>query len=113
MNPLVRSCAGLAAWAAWVMACDDTPDAPSKSRVQAVLAEPGSAEQAPQVKVTPEPAAKAKPRAALCEGQLDDKPRAFDPKRMPAQLSVDGDTQLAADPLKKGGDRWRWVNFWA
>lgn len=101
------------AWATLALACDDAADAPSKSRVQAVLAEPGSAGQAAQVAVTPEPTAVAKPRAPLCEGQLESKPQAFDPKRAPTQLSVDADVKLAPDPLKKGGGRWTWVNFWA
>jgi thiol-disulfide isomerase/thioredoxin len=109
----VRSGTRFAACAALAIACDDAPDAPSKSRVQAVLVEPGSAQPAPEVKVAAEPAAMAKPRAPLCEGQLENKPQTFDPKRPPTQLSVDGEAKLAADPLKKGGDRWTWVNFWA
>lgn len=116
MLPCVRSAARVVlsvAWATVAVACDDAGDAPSKSRVQAVLAEPGSAGQAPEVKVTAEPAALPKPRAALCEGQLEGKPQTFDPKRVPTQLSVDGEARLAADPLKKGAGRWTWVNFWA
>lgn len=104
------------AWAALAVACDSGADKPAKSRVQAVLAPAGSAASsgtAAKVEVSPEPTAPATPRAVLCEGQLERKPQSFEPKRAPTQLSVDADVKLAPDPLRRVGDRWTWVNFWA
>lgn len=105
-----RWCIGLALLAA---GCEEGGgEAPAKSRVQAVLAEPGSASAPVEVKPTPEPAAPVKARAPLCAGQLAQKPQAFNPKRLPLTISV-AEQELAADPLKKPAARWRWVNFWA
>ena len=106
------------------LGCDSSADAPAKSRVQAVMVEaaPGGAAEAPKAalgapgSVTPvaEPAARpAAPRAPLCEGQLEAKAQLFKPKSKPTQLSVDGESTLPTDPLKGGGKRWTWVNFWA
>lgn len=98
--------------------CDTGGDgAPAKSRVQSVLVEPGSkttptAELA-QTKAPTTPVA-AKPRPALCQGQLEAKPQPFNPKRVPSRISLDPDHGLAPDPLKKmKAGRWTWVNFWA
>jgi thiol-disulfide isomerase/thioredoxin len=105
-----------ACWLTLCLACDTgANDAPAKSRVQAVLAEPGANAVAPQgaqvdVKPTSEPVP-AKPRPPLCEGKLDEKPRPFNPKRQPTRVSVDAAPELASDPLRKG--HWTWVNFWA
>jgi thiol-disulfide isomerase/thioredoxin len=115
----------LGAAASWLLAaaCDrgaadgDAAEAPSRSRVQAVLAEPGSA-TAPagagggsaQVVVSAEP--KKRARAPLCQGQLDDKPRAFRPARPPRQLAIGADDPLPENPIN-AGRRWTWVNFWA
>jgi len=115
---------GLALGLGMSLGCDSSADAPAKSRVQAVMVEaaPGGSAEAPKAaagapgSITPvaEPVARpAAPRALLCEGQLDDKARAFKPKSKPTQLSVDGESTLPADPLKSGRKRWTWVNFWA
>jgi thiol-disulfide isomerase/thioredoxin len=89
--------------------------------VQAVLAEPGTAVAgkpaaiAPAAEPAPAPAA-AKPRAPLCQGQLERKPASFRPKRAPTQLSMAPvPPELPADPLQRGkkSKRWTWVNFWA
>jgi thiol-disulfide isomerase/thioredoxin len=97
--------------------CEDAGDAaPAKSRVQAVLAEPGAATAAPQLdRVTPvsEPAAPARARPPLCDGQLERRPEAFAPKRVPSQISLEPGVSLPADPLAGTGARWTWVNFWA
>lgn len=106
---------------AFGVGCDSGADAPQKSRVQAVLAEPGSGAAGRPEALAPaaEPAAAkppAKPRPPLCEGQPRGKPEAFRPKRAPTQLSMaPGDVQLPADPLQRGkaSGRWTWVNFWA
>lgn len=101
------------------LACDQTGDAPAKSRVQAVLAEPSS-----RVEPHPEPAgsagtsgasagARAKPRPLLCDGQLDDKPAAFKPRTTPTRVARDGGPELAKDPLQHPSGRWTWINFWA
>ncbi len=97
--------------------CDTGGDgAPAKSRVQSVLVEPGSkntptAEPASSKALTAPVA--AKPRPALCQGQLEAKPQPFNPKRVPNRISLDPDHELAPDPLKKKAGRWTWVNFWA
>jgi thiol-disulfide isomerase/thioredoxin len=112
-----RSSLALAALAL-VPGCDSVTDAaPSKSRVQAVLAEPGTpaaTAPAPPERITPvsEPSPKP-PRAALCEEQLRGKPQAFKPKHAPSQISLQPDVSLASDPLKNADRRWTWVNFWA
>jgi thiol-disulfide isomerase/thioredoxin len=101
--------------------CDKGGDAPQKSRVQAVLAEPGSGAAGRPEALAPaaEPAAvkaPAKPRPPLCEGQPRGKPEPFRPKRAPTQLSMAaGEEELPADPLSRGkaSGRWTWVNFWA
>ena len=92
-------------------------EAPSRSRVQAVLAEPGSAAapegaggESAQVAVSAEP--KKRVRAPLCQGQIDDKPRAFRPARPPRQLAIGGGEPLPENPIN-AGKRWTWVNFWA
>lgn len=105
-----------ACWVTLCLACDTgAATAPTKSRVQAVLAEPGANAVAPQgapveIKPTSEPVA-AKPRPPLCEGQLDEKPHAFNPRRQPTRISFGDVPELASDPLRKG--HWTWVNFWA
>lgn len=106
---------GLAApWSvALALACDAGGDTPPKSRVQAVLAEPGSA----QVKPEPEPVkaqpAVAKPRPVLCAGQLDEKPAPFKPKSLPTRIARNPGDELDRDPLERSAGRWTWVNFWA
>jgi thiol-disulfide isomerase/thioredoxin len=96
------------------LGCESKKEAPSKSRVQAVLAEPGSASAA---RVTPQPepapAQPAKPRPVLCEGQLDEAPAPFKPKVVPVRVARDGRDELDRDPLERAGGRWTWVNFWA
>jgi thiol-disulfide isomerase/thioredoxin len=95
-------------------ACDTADETPAKSRVQAVLAEPGRTAMAPSAEPPkPQPAAPKKPRAALCEGQLDEKPASFKPKALPQRLSLDPSRELARDPLERERGRWTWVNFWA
>ena len=96
------------------LACDSGAESPPKSRVQAVLAEPGSAQVVPQ----PEPskaaqAAAPKPRPVLCDGQLDDKPLPFKPRSLPVRISLDATEALDRDPLERERGRWTWVNFWA
>jgi thiol-disulfide isomerase/thioredoxin len=109
-------CAGAATLAVTLasLGCESREGTRSKSRVQAVLAEPGSA--APnRVTLQPEPApaSPAKPRPVLCEGQLDEKPAPFKPKAVPVRVSRDGGDELDRDPLERPGGRWTWVNFWA
>ena len=101
----------------WVSgaACDTGDEAPAKSRVQAVLAEPGSA----KVEPSREPAKAApiaepkKPRPSLCDGQLDEKAQQFKPKALPQRIALDSATELERDPLERERGRWTWVNFWA
>lgn len=117
-----RSCARLwgaaGAACALALACNSPGDVPSKSRVQSVLAEPGASgargAAAPPSQVTPtsEPAPK-RPRPPLCADQLDDKPKAFKPKRMPTRMAMDGAPDLPASPLSGPPRRWTWINFWA
>jgi thiol-disulfide isomerase/thioredoxin len=91
--------------------CDSGAEAPPKSRVQAVLAEPGSTRIEPQKEPAPAPA--AKPRPPLCAGQLEQKPASFKPKVVPTRLSLDPSRELDRDPLVRQKGRWTWVNFWA
>jgi thiol-disulfide isomerase/thioredoxin len=103
----------MALGAAW-LACDTGADAPPKSRVQSVLVEPGSAQVAPQPEPAKvQPAAVAKPRAMLCDGQLDAKPTPFKPRTLPQRISLDPALELDRDPLERERGRWTWVNFWA
>lgn len=98
------------------LGCDDaTGEGPAKSRVQAVLAEPGSAGSAAGVSIKPsaEPAPSAKPRAPFCQAEMASKPQPFNPKAVPVQVALDGQPELASDPLEKARGRWTWVNFWA
>jgi thiol-disulfide isomerase/thioredoxin len=111
---------GVSCVSALAPGCDAGGDAPQKSRVQAVLVEPGTGAAGKPEAITPaaEPAAAqaaAAPRAALCQGQLERKAEPFRPKRPPTQLSMVLDTELPADPLQRGKKRkrWTWVNFWA
>jgi thiol-disulfide isomerase/thioredoxin len=109
------------ALAALGLACDSADEAPPKSRVQAVLAEPGSARVEPgpepssagSSKPGPSTAARSKPRPALCDGQLDAKPTPFKPKSVPVRVSLEPTAELDKDPLERERGRWTWVNFWA
>jgi thiol-disulfide isomerase/thioredoxin len=95
-----------------LLGCDSGAEAPPKSRVQAVLAEPGSTKVEPQ----PEPASMAparKPRPALCAGQLEQKPASFKPRLAPTRLSLDPSRELDREPLARQKGSWTWVNFWA
>jgi thiol-disulfide isomerase/thioredoxin len=110
---------------AFTCACDfGSGDAAPKSRVQAVLTDPANATVEPQ----PEPhgaagtpagsvkagaEAPAKPRAVLCDGQLEGKATAFKPRSVPSRVSLDPSHELAKDPLVRDAGRWIWVNFWA
>lgn len=100
-------------------ACDQGGDAPAKSRVQAVLAEPGG-----RVEPHAEPsgssgasgsntAAPPKPRPPLCDGRLDDKPPPFKPRTTPTRVARDGGPELPKDPLQHSSGHWTWINFWA
>ena len=97
------------------LGCDSADETPPKSRVQAVLAEPGSTKVAP----SPEPAKPAapaaaqKPRSALCDGQLAEKATPFKPKLPPQRVSRDAAPELERDPLERQRGVWTWVNFWA
>jgi thiol-disulfide isomerase/thioredoxin len=96
------------------LACETGADAPPKSRVQAVLAEPGSAQVKPEREpVKAQPPAVAKPRSLLCDGQLDKKATLFKPKSLPARIARDASEELDRDPLERPRGRWTWVNFWA
>jgi thiol-disulfide isomerase/thioredoxin len=99
--------------AALPLACDTGADTPPKSRVQSVLAEPGSAQVAPQPEPARAPPAAAKPRPPLCDGQIDAKPTPFKPKSLPVRVSRDASAELDRDPLERSQGRWTWVNFWA
>lgn len=94
-----------------VAGCDSSAEAPPRSRVQAVLAEPGSTKVEPQPEPAPPPAARS--RAALCAGQLEQRPETFRPKTTPARVSLDPSRELAPDPLTRQARGWTWVNFWA
>jgi thiol-disulfide isomerase/thioredoxin len=76
-----------------------------------VLAEPGSTKIEPKKEPAPAPA--AKPRPALCAGQLEQKPASFKPKVAPTRLSLDPSRELDRDPLVRPKGSWTWVNFWA
>ncbi|HWO12177.1 MAG TPA: TlpA disulfide reductase family protein [Polyangiaceae bacterium] len=99
------------------LACEQGADAPAKSRVQAVLTQPGSARVEPH----PEPssagaaavAAPRKPRPPLCQGQLEQKPVPFKPRTTPTRVSLDPGGEPPKDPLQHPSGRWTWVNFWA
>jgi thiol-disulfide isomerase/thioredoxin len=120
-TPLARRLLAKALWlTALALGCDAASDAaPAKSRVQAVLADPGGAgasSPTPPDRLTPvsEPSPVKPPsRAPLCEDQLRGKPQAFKPRRAPNQISLQPELTLAADPLKSTDRRWTWVNFWA
>jgi len=101
------------------LACDQGGDAPAKSRVQAVLAEPST-----QVEPHPEPTSNAaagaagaavrpKARPLLCDGQLEGKPAAFKPRTTPTRVARDGGPELPKDPLQHPSGHWTWINFWA
>lgn len=97
-----------------VSACDSAETVPQKSRVQAVLAEPGAAATPAPARVTPEAEPRPqKPRPPLCAGQLAGKAEVLRPKRVPEQMSLGPARELPVDPLKTGSGRWTWVNFWA
>ncbi len=109
----------LPALAALGLACDTGDGAPPKSRVQAVLEEPGSARVAPGPEPSKArdsasgPSAAANPRPVLCDGQLDDRPLPFKPKTAPVRVSLGSTEELDRDPLERERGRWTWVNFWA
>jgi thiol-disulfide isomerase/thioredoxin len=95
-------------------ACDTADEAPPKSRVQAVLAEPESTKVAPSAEPAPAAAAAPKqPRPVLCDGQLEEKAAPFKPKALPQRISLDAASELDRDPLERERGRWTWVNFWA
>ncbi len=54
------------------------------------------------------PAAPQKPRAPLCEGQLDRPGKAL-PKYMPHPVAAPG----ASPPVVPSQGRWTWINLWA
>lgn len=105
------------------LACDAGDGSPPKSRVQAVLEEPGST----RVEPVPEPSkagaparaasatrtAPERPRPVLCDGQLDAKPAPFRPRTAPVRVSLAPGEELDKDPLAREPGRWTWVNFWA
>jgi thiol-disulfide isomerase/thioredoxin len=106
-------------------ACDTGSDAPPKSRVQAVLTDPANTTVEPRAEprgasgAASAGSAKAvaeappRPRAVLCDGQLEAKPAAFKPRSAPTRVSLDPSRELAKDPLARESGRWLWVNFWA
>jgi thiol-disulfide isomerase/thioredoxin len=94
------------------LGCDSGGETPPKSRVQAVLAEPGSTKVEPQPDRAPRPAP-AKPRPLMCDGQLEQKAAAFKPRAVPTRISLDPSRELDRDPLTRQKGRWTWVNFWA
>jgi thiol-disulfide isomerase/thioredoxin len=114
---------GLGLLAAFGLGCDQGAEEPPKSRVQAVLVEPGSS----KVEPAPEPprntagsnggragSANAKaPRPVLCDGQLQTKASPFKPRVAPTRVSLDETAELAKDPLDHAEGRWTWINFWA
>jgi thiol-disulfide isomerase/thioredoxin len=129
MSPRVfqGACCGLALSGALGLACDQGAEEPPKSRVQAVLVEPGST----KVEPAREPArsgsgaaagssggragsaAPAAPRPVLCDGQLETKASPFKPRVVPTRVSLDETVELAKDPLDHPEGRWTWINFWA
>lgn len=96
-------------------ACDTADEAPPKSRVQAVLAEPESSKVAPSAEPAKPAAAAAAPKQprVLCDGQLDEKAAPFKPKALPQRISLDATRELDRDPLERERGHWTWVNFWA
>jgi thiol-disulfide isomerase/thioredoxin len=108
--PPVRTPPWVTLWLG-LAACDSAAEAPPKSRVQAVLAEPGSTKVEPQPEPAPTPA--PKPRAALCAGQLEKKPAAFKPRAVPTRIAREPGQELERDPLARPKGRWTWLNFWA
>jgi len=111
----IARCRGVLLALAALAACDTADEAPPKSRVQAVLAEPGSSKVEPSAEPgkPATPAAPAKPRAVMCDGQLDEKSAPFKPKLPPQRVSLDATHELDRDPLEREKGRWTWVNFWA
>src|SRR5688572_20732953 len=103
------------------LGCEQGDAEPPKSRVQAVLVEPGSQKVEPSAEPAKASsaagrsgtAAPSAPRPALCDGQLEDKGTAFKPRSAPVRVSTQVDTDLAKDPLDHAAGRWTWVNFWA
>jgi thiol-disulfide isomerase/thioredoxin len=111
--------------AALALGCDQGAEEPPKSRVQAVLVEPGSTKVEPAAE-PPRNAAGGSggraasatppaPRPLLCDGQLDAKAAAFKPKIAPTRVSLepDSESELSKDPLDHAPGRWTWINFWA
>jgi thiol-disulfide isomerase/thioredoxin len=102
------------------LACDPGGDAPAKSRVQAVLAEPTT-----RVEPHPEPASAAgtsgagaaarpkKPRPPLCDGQLEERAAPFKPRTTPTRVAREAGPELPKDPLQRSSGHWTWINFWA
>jgi len=115
----VRARAFLLLCAPLPLACDQGGDAPAKSRVQAVLAEPGEARVAPHPEPVSAPlagpsgVAPSKPRALLCDGQLDAKPGPFKPRTTPTRVTLERGRELSKDPLQHASGHWTWINFWA
>jgi len=108
----------LAFSAALGLGCDQSAEEPPKSRVQAVMVEPGST----KVEPAPEPSRNAAgsgsgraaaPRPVLCDGQLETKASPFKPRIVPTRVSLDETAELAKDPLEHAEGRWTWINFWA
>jgi thiol-disulfide isomerase/thioredoxin len=104
---------GLAALSSTLLGCDnDAPKPPTtlNERSQGVQAAPGT--QAPSVATTAAASTAApapkKPRAPLCEGQLD-RPGKPLPKFMPRPVAASG----AAAPVIPSQGRWTWINLWA
>ncbi len=106
--------------------CDDASKSSSapKSRVQAVAAtdQPGASESTSAAQTTQPVAQTKKPRAALCDGQLDQPAERFAPKAPAEKRSASGESDLSADPFGTTGDvksaaskpgKWHWVNLWA
>lgn len=114
-HPGLGATALAALLAGLLAACDTGDEAPAKSRVQAVMVEPGSTRVEPSAepaKAAPVTAPK-KPRPALCDGQLDEKAAPFKPRALPQRISLDPAAELERDPLERERGRWTWVNFWA
>lgn len=106
---------------AWLASgCDTGGDAPAKSRVQAVLAEPGSSQVEPHAEPSPSApagaagaAARAKPRASLCAAEIGAKPVPFKPRTTPTRVARGPGEELPKDPLQHAAGHWTWINFWA
>lgn len=102
------------------LACDQGGDAPAKSRVQAVLAEPGAARVEPHAEPAgaaqagaPGASTRPKQKPPLCDGQLESKPVPFKPRTTPTRVARDASLELPKDPLQHASGRWTWINFWA